>query len=557
VVRFVGAFDDTFARQDFAPLATERVLLFDMEEVRKVTSFGVREWLEGLKSLRAEYYGFARCRPAVVAQFNMVSGFLGRGQVLSLYAPYTCPECNQELEQLLDLRSQFPNLAARKIPPLRCSSCGVDAIFDDLPDSYFSFLLAPPSPPPLALALLSSLAGGTVQKNTIREVTHTGWEAKSGESDITGKIAALPQRFDSQLGRSARVLLIDPEPAIGKGISRTLRTLANTIDTLKETPGDLSSYDVVIAQLQPDLSNLSALTAANPRPGRLIVYSSQPVARSFVELLRTTVSTHFLWAKRGLDGEELYVTVYKMLSGEFFSVDKYFSWGARNTQRIPKSQAEALAAAQGFADEFGLAPTLSAQVTQLAGALYECASAEPCRISLFCDGRRFGVELSTPNSDALRVLDALSRMPPTPILSHIITNAKPGANTEYIGLLDLRAKEPLSGPSYSFFGELPSPNPRPETAAPLAVPAPAAPPMPVPAAVAPAPSVPKAQALAVPTRIAQSTLAPPPVRSAPAAPPSVVPAAPIARPLHPVVVLLIGLLLGGGMVSLILWFLRS
>src|SRR5688572_19764647 len=82
-------------------------VIFDLDKLERITSFGVREWLAGFKSLRADYYAFVRCRPALVAQFNMVAGFGERGELVSMYAPYRCPECDTYFEKFVDLRHDY------------------------------------------------------------------------------------------------------------------------------------------------------------------------------------------------------------------------------------------------------------------------------------------------------------------------------------------------------------------------------------------------------------------------------------------------------------------
>jgi hypothetical protein len=534
------------------------VLLFDMEEVRKVTSFGVREWLEGLKSLRAEYYGFARCRPAVVAQFNMVSGFLGRGQVLSLYAPYTCPECNQELEQLLDLRSQFPLLAARELPLLRCPSCGVDAIFDDLPDSYFSFLLAPPSPPPLALALLSSLTGlqplaqeskrpaaystagyTTVQPTAQAQapisspglraqapISSPGLRAQgtatsistaiprvggptsistaiprvSGPTSISTAIPRVSEPLPAHLRKVTvpmavaspprpRILLVEKSEEHIEQLAQLVRVLGR-VEVQREVPA--------AGAWKAGIINLDALTAEEKEqlfaappvePHNLILYTQDPTRSTMVGALERLGLAQVLANNDGVDGEELYITLHKLLSGEVFGLDKYFSWGARAVQRKLQSseeKQEAIETAIAFAQDAGLQQRLVDLFSLVAeelltNALYDAPTnakgehrfahyarsravhlspGEEICMTLCCDGRRIGISVLDPfgslepgkiasylvkcfrkgdnQVDRKEGGAGLGLFYALEAVSHLSAGIEPGRSTELLGLVDLR-----------------------------------------------------------------------------------------------------------------------
>ncbi|MBI3181972.1 MAG: protein kinase [Myxococcales bacterium] len=135
-------------------------LVLDLDGVGRITSFGVRAWLEALGRVRADlYYCFVRCRPQVLIQFNMVAGFAGRGELLSFYVPYLCGECGRESEVLVDL---LKDALTSEPPPIACSACGGKAEIDDDPATYFEYAMRAPRPnPPAAVeALLGGRALG-------------------------------------------------------------------------------------------------------------------------------------------------------------------------------------------------------------------------------------------------------------------------------------------------------------------------------------------------------------------------------------------------------------
>lgn len=155
LVRLAGTIDETTDAQGLLPSGAD-VVVFDLDGVRRITSYGVLQWVKALKELRSRYYGFMRCRPSIVRQFNMVAGFGKHGEVLSIYLPYFCETCDQEFETLLDLRADYALVQAATPPDARCTQCGNLAEFDDVPKSYLAFSsdYPRPNPPELAVRLL-------------------------------------------------------------------------------------------------------------------------------------------------------------------------------------------------------------------------------------------------------------------------------------------------------------------------------------------------------------------------------------------------------------------
>ena len=129
---------------DFADLIRHLVeagrIEFDLSQVRYVNSWGVRCWVGLLEALPpAATYSFVRCSTAFVMQAGMVARVLGRGKILSLYAPYHCDKCDRSDERLLQTASLGAD--AQHTPPhFRCGECGGDLAFDDVPQRYFAFL---------------------------------------------------------------------------------------------------------------------------------------------------------------------------------------------------------------------------------------------------------------------------------------------------------------------------------------------------------------------------------------------------------------------------------
>ncbi len=156
LLRVSGTIDESADVQALLPQNAE-VVVYDLDGVRRITSYGVLQWVKMLREVRARYYAFMRCRPSIVRQFNMVSGFGKQGEVLSIYLPYFCEACDQEFETLLDLRTDFNVIMSEQPPEARCPTCRAIAEFDDVPKSYLAFSVdyPRPNPPDLAQRLCS------------------------------------------------------------------------------------------------------------------------------------------------------------------------------------------------------------------------------------------------------------------------------------------------------------------------------------------------------------------------------------------------------------------
>jgi len=155
-----GVIDGTF---DLHPLLGDHeIVLFDLEGVSRITSFGVREWRTALRHLGSQYLCFVGCRPSVVSQFNLVPGFACGGELISFYLPYVCPACNHVAEELLDLRADETSVDSLEPPPVRCARCGEAMEFDDIPAAYFKYArsVPRPRPPAAASAMIDDRAAG-------------------------------------------------------------------------------------------------------------------------------------------------------------------------------------------------------------------------------------------------------------------------------------------------------------------------------------------------------------------------------------------------------------
>ena len=148
VVHLQGDFTEVV---DFRPLrerlAGERRVVFDMAGVRYVSSAGVKAWCELVAELDRLELAFRHCSMAFASQAAMVPLVLGRGQVISLEAPYRCEGCERDDMRLLETKALLREGDDIIPPALRCATCGGELEFDDVPGRYFAFLHHAAEPP--------------------------------------------------------------------------------------------------------------------------------------------------------------------------------------------------------------------------------------------------------------------------------------------------------------------------------------------------------------------------------------------------------------------------
>lgn len=114
----------------------------NMKGVRRINSFGVRAWIDAVRKIPASAtVTFVECPPPVIDQCNMVNGFLGAGVLKSFYAPMTCEECDEQLDQLFETATCREN--GGKLPSTPCPRCSRDMEVDDLEEQYLLFVREP------------------------------------------------------------------------------------------------------------------------------------------------------------------------------------------------------------------------------------------------------------------------------------------------------------------------------------------------------------------------------------------------------------------------------
>jgi anti-anti-sigma regulatory factor len=144
-LRFQGTIDEAFDGKRLAASIKCSTLIIDMGAVKKISSFGIREWTDFIKTVERQVQQLVaiECTPKVVDQINMVSGFLGtKGQVFSFYAPYRCDYCDIDRRVLFQIDRDHAAIRGLRPPEQLCETCSRPEYFDEEPASFFSYVAA-------------------------------------------------------------------------------------------------------------------------------------------------------------------------------------------------------------------------------------------------------------------------------------------------------------------------------------------------------------------------------------------------------------------------------
>lgn len=141
-LKLSGTIDESFDGKRLAATVDATTLVLDLGGVRKISSFGIREWVDfvGAVGARRVAIYLVECAPKVVDQLNMVANFAGSGRVYSFYLPYHCDYCDHDDRVLWQVDRDHEALRAGKPPQRACGHCGELQYFNEDPVTYLSYL---------------------------------------------------------------------------------------------------------------------------------------------------------------------------------------------------------------------------------------------------------------------------------------------------------------------------------------------------------------------------------------------------------------------------------
>lgn len=141
-LKLAGTIDESFEGKRLADSVRATTVILDLGDIRKVSSFGIREWVDFMGAIgkTAQRIVLVECAPKIVDQLNMVANFAGTGRVYSFYAPYHCDYCDRDDRVLLQVDRDHELIKSMKPPQRACASCGEMQYFNEDPVTFFSYL---------------------------------------------------------------------------------------------------------------------------------------------------------------------------------------------------------------------------------------------------------------------------------------------------------------------------------------------------------------------------------------------------------------------------------
>ncbi|GHG84993.1 serine/threonine-protein kinase [Comamonas sp. JC664] len=139
-VRISGVIDETFPLTSNSP-DLNGLLVVDLGQVERISSFGVRRWIEFAAKLPPGALGLyvVHAPPVIVDQLNMVEGFAGVARVLSVLAPYSCRACSEDRLRLVNLLDEAQVISEERAPDHTCPVCSGPLEFADIPSEFFDY----------------------------------------------------------------------------------------------------------------------------------------------------------------------------------------------------------------------------------------------------------------------------------------------------------------------------------------------------------------------------------------------------------------------------------
>lgn len=292
-----------------------------------------------------------------------------------------------------------------------------------------------------------------------------------------------------------RALVVDPDRKRLRALARILKSVVGdvlareTVDTIPDD-GEFDLIALAYDALSPELRERWIIRFSGTAKTRLMLFSSGAWERAHRELFDRHLPTHLL-AKNGdeVDGDELVVTIHKILARDIFGLEKYFPWGSkvvRASIRRSDDKHHIVTHAQDFARNLHVNERLAvafANVTDefVSNALYNApvdaagqhlyahldrsvsVQLEPgcsVEVALCSDGRKIGVSVTDPfgsltSETVMAYLAKCLRREADQVdtkaggaglglyqafgsVSHMVVNISPGRRCEIIGLIDVR-----------------------------------------------------------------------------------------------------------------------
>lgn len=132
---------DEFTKFDEITGAPGSELKIRCAGINRINSVGIKHWINHFAKLKNSKIKVTLldCSTALVEQMNMIVNFAEGMIIESVMVPFSCQKC--KTETLISHRADALRKSEFEIPEMKCPRCGGSAIFDDIPEEYFDFLI--------------------------------------------------------------------------------------------------------------------------------------------------------------------------------------------------------------------------------------------------------------------------------------------------------------------------------------------------------------------------------------------------------------------------------
>jgi hypothetical protein len=137
VVTLRGRINESFRGAELGQ-SLHGIVVFDLSQVDRISSFGVKGWLQMLEQARFTHCYFFRCSEAVINQVTMMRNFCGVGRIHSLLVPYLCGACGEEFNVVYEAVADRESILGRSPVPVECPRCSAAARIADDPWAYLA-----------------------------------------------------------------------------------------------------------------------------------------------------------------------------------------------------------------------------------------------------------------------------------------------------------------------------------------------------------------------------------------------------------------------------------
>ena len=194
LVTMHGTLNDTFDGRKLATSIRTRKILVHMNDVSRLASWGMSEWMDFLRVTADCDIYLIECSTYAVSQLALITGLLGHAKLVSFYASYRCSRCNEEMQTRFIVprdRSIIPDIPKSYQD---CPSCGGHAALEEYPAAFFDTIAARPAfdIDDEVLAFMRSHLQYDLSPDLTRFRAYRKVQKGYTYLQITGNIAAMP-----------------------------------------------------------------------------------------------------------------------------------------------------------------------------------------------------------------------------------------------------------------------------------------------------------------------------------------------------------------------------